>query len=321
LPSVLPPPDEQRAIARFLEAIDRLTRRYISAQRRLIALLTEQKQALIQQAVTRGLEPNAEITPVEVACTPVTRKRWVTTRLGHFVDILTGFPFPSESFSQDSDDIKLLRGINVAPGGIRWDSTVRWKRSNLENMEEFLLKPGDIVLGLDRPIINLGIRVALVNQEDTPCLLLQRVARLRPSKELDADFLYLLLQSEGFRNYLAPIFTGISVPHISPIQLASFRLDLPPLDVQREIVLWVKAATEKTELAITRTQRQIDLVREYRTRLIADVVTGKLDVRGVALPVEVGRTSESASHLDLEDETDFEKDVEETGSDEEALDE
>lgn len=115
-----------------------------------------------------------------------------------------------------------------------------------------------------------------------PSLLLQRVARIRPCQELVADFLLLLLAGRTFSNYLTPIFTGISVPHLSPEQIKSFRFALPSADEQGQIVGQVAIETSDIRSAIERTHREISLLREYRTRLIADVVTGKLDVREAA---------------------------------------
>src|SRR5215203_3693433 len=73
-------------------------------------------------------------------------------------------------------------------------------------------------------------------EQDIPCLLLQRVARLRPLSHLNSDYMFLLLSGRNFINYLAPIFTGISVPHISPEQIRSFRVCLPSPEEQNSIV-------------------------------------------------------------------------------------
>jgi len=101
LPSVLPPPDEQRAIARFLEAIDRLTRRYINAQRRLIALLTEQKQALIQQAVTRGLNPDAPLKDSGIEWLGEIPAHWEAVSLGNVCSRIADGPHVSPNYVDD----------------------------------------------------------------------------------------------------------------------------------------------------------------------------------------------------------------------------
>ena len=225
---------------------------------------------------------------------------WGVMRLGRLITLTTGFPFKSEGFTQSEEDFRLLRGVNIAPGRLRWEEVVRWPVADAENFTEYQLELGDIVLGMDRPIIQDGIRVAEVGQSDLPSLLLQRVARIRPSEELDGDFALLLLNDKNFYNYLAPIFTGISVPHLSPEQIRAFRFTLPPIFEQTAIVRFLDHAATKIATAITRARREIDLLHEYRTRLIADVVTGKLDVRkAVARLPDETETSQAMDRPDV----------------------
>ena len=281
-PLPLPPLPEQTAIVRFLEHADARIHHAVQAKRRLIALLDEEKQAVIHRAVTRGLEPDVPLKPSGVEWLGDVPAHWDRVRLGRLIRLITGFPFKSEGFTQAEEDIRLLRGINISPARIRWDSVVRWPLAEFEDFSDFELLPGDIVLGMDRPIISSGIRVASIGFDDVPSLLLQRVARIRNLPELDRNFLLLLLQGKLFKDYLSPIFTGISVPHVSPEQIGAFRFALPPIGEQKAIVQHLAQATANLDEYVTATQREIDLLLEFRTRLIADVVTGKLDVRGVA---------------------------------------
>ncbi|MGZ8873828.1 MAG: restriction endonuclease subunit S [Halobacteriota archaeon] len=312
----VPPPSEQLAIFRFLDHADRKIRRYIHAKQKLIKLLEEQKQAIIHRAVTRGLDQNVHLKPSGVEWLENVPEHWEVTRLGRLIELTTGFPFKSDGFTQASDDIRLLRGINVAPGQVRWNDVVRWPLAESKKFDEYKLRSGDIVLGMDRPIIHGGVRVAVIEDLDVPSLLLQRVTRIRPCQDLRADFLILLLAGSSFSNYLTPIFTGISVPHLSPEQIKSFRFALPKLDEQQQIVELVAVDTATVQSTVERTHREISLLREYRTRLIADVVTGKLDVREAA-----AKLPEEAEEPEVVDEIDdISGELEETGlEDEEEL--
>lgn len=280
--SLLPPPAEQAAIVRFLDHWNGRLEMAIRSKRRVIALLQEQKQAIIHRAVTRGLDPNVKLKDSGIPWLGEIPAHWEVRRMGSAIKLITGFPFKSESFSQSESSTRLLRGINVTPNGLRWDSTVGWERTSGDGLDDFALEVGDIVLGMDRPIIASGTRASRVESKDVPSLLLQRVARLRPKDELDGNFLLLLLKGKLFADYMAPIFTGISVPHLSPEQIRSFKVMLPPLSEQADIVKYVAHETSTLTTAITRYEREITLLREYRTRLTADVVTGKLDVRAPA---------------------------------------
>ena len=308
----LPPLHEQAAIVRYLDHADRRIRRYIRAKQKLVKLLEEQKQALIHQSVTRGLDPNVRIKPSGVEWLGDVPEHWEVIRFGRLITLTTGFPFKSEGFTQSEEDVRLLRGVNIAPGRLRWEEVVRWSAADTDNFAEYQLELGDIVLGMDRPIIQDGIRVAVVEQSDVPSLLLQRVARIRPGEELKRDFTLLLLRGKSFSDYLAPIFTGISVPHLSPEQIGRFRFALPSLAEQEKILEQLRPSIGAIRSAMDRALSQILLLREYRTRLIADVVTGKLDVREAAAslleeaderdPLDEGVPLESAEELAMESE-------------------
>ncbi|QOW23660.1 restriction endonuclease subunit S [Lysobacter sp. H23M47] len=305
-PLVVPPLDEQAAIVRFLDHADRRIRLAIAAKQKLIKLLEEQKQAIIHRAVTRGLDPDVCLKPSGVAWLGDVPAHWEITRLGRLIKLTTGFPFKSDGFTHVDDDIRLMRGINVSPARLRWDNVVRWPMSERPNFREYELIPGDIVLGMDRPIIQRGIRLAVVKEVDVPSLLLQRVARIRVRGDLNAEFAALLLSGRNFASYLAPIFTGISVPHLSPEQIKAFRLALPRAEEQQKIVEDVTVRTGAIRSAIDRAEREIELLREYRTRLIADVVTGKLDVREAAarLPDEVESAEPARDEFTADEESD-----------------
>ena len=291
----LPPLSEQTAIARFLDHADRRIRRFIRAKEKLIALLEEQKQAIVHQAVTgqidvRTRQPYPAYKDSAVEWLGEVPEHWEVSRLGRLVNLTVGFAFKSEGFTQSEDDVRLLRGVNITPSGLRWDAVVRWSAQDVDSFMEYRLLVGDIVVGMDRPIIRRGTRVAVITPSDVPSLLLQRVARIRVGEALTRDFAMALLGGKGFSDYLAPIFTGISVPHLSPEQIKCFRFALPSVWEQGAIMGHVRSRTDAIQSAIAGAAKQIRLLGEYRSRLIADVATGKVDVREAAASVsDMGR--------------------------------
>ena len=300
----VPSLNEQKEIARFLNTVDRVIDRFATATQRQIELLEEEKQAVIHRAVTRGLDPNVRLKPSGVDWLGDVPEHWEVVDLGRVTEVLAGYAFSSRDFSSDPTDPRLLRGVNIAPDAVRWDETVRWPRERVASVDRYILCQGDIVLGLDRPIVGSGLRVARVREADLPALLLQRVARLRTTTRLDADFAFQFLRGPSFMRYIEPILTGISVPHLSPDQLRRFKIALPPPEEQKRIMRWLEERLQSSEAVTPRSRRQIDLLDELRTRLIADVVTGKLDVREAAAglsddpdaePAAVDRLRESVS--------------------------
>jgi type I restriction enzyme S subunit len=139
---------------------------------------------------------------------------------------------------------------------------------------------GQIVLGMDRPWISEGMRIARVTQEDMPCLLLQRVAAITPSAELDDEYLFCLLASELFKTYVEPDLTGVSVPHISPEQIMSFQISVPEIDEQRRISSFIRYQLDQMAALFEQASESVELLQERRSALISAAVTGKIDVRG-----------------------------------------
>jgi len=288
-----PPPDEQRAIARFLDAYDRLTRRYINAQRRLIALLTEQKQALIQQAVTRGLNPDAPLKDSGVEWLGEIPAHWEVVRSRRLFSIRKEFARP--------DDIQLsaTQAYGVIPQAEFEEKVGRRvvkifmhleKRRHVEK-DDFVISMRSFQGGLERAWTSGAIRSSYVV--------------LKPELSIDVDFFTYLFKSHDYIRALQA--TADFIRDGQDLTYENFCcVDLPlmPIDEQTAIADFISRATAGIDRGISRFSRQIDLVREYRTRLIADVVTGKLDVRGVALPEVPGEEADFDAGEDLSEDPD-----------------
>ncbi|WP_131798143.1 restriction endonuclease subunit S [Clavibacter tessellarius] len=259
----VPPVEEQAVIVKYLTHANARVDKAIAAKRRLIALLNEQGRAIVEAALS--LNAGSE-------------------RLGFHIDLTTGFPFRSEDFKSGlhASRTRLLRGVNVGIGETRWEDVVSVDPDLAKSASSFRLEFGDLILGMDRPVISAGVRVAQINDDAVGSLLVQRVARLRPRATLDAAYLMTVLRSVVFERYLEPIFTGISVPHLSPKQIRDFLIPLPAISDQRAIVAQIELEKINLNEAVLRAQEEIVLLKEFRTRLVADVVTGQVDIRAIA---------------------------------------
>lgn len=172
---------------------------------------------------------------------------WVPARLGDEVDLLTGYPFQSKDYSDSQDSIRLLRGDNVVQGKLRWDGVKRWPRSGASEVASYQLAAGDVVLAMDRPWIEAGLKYAAISTEDLPCLLVQRVARFRGGPHLDTGFLRYLIGSKEFTDHVLAVQTGTAVPHISGGQIKSFKFLRPPKATQRRIAEVLGSLDDKIE--------------------------------------------------------------------------
>jgi len=278
----LPPVPEQQAILGFLDRETAKIDALVAEQEQLITLLKEKRQAVISHAVTKGLDPSVPMKDSGVEWLGEVPAHWAVGKCGFYIRILSGFAFPSGAFSQDETNHRLLRGANVGVSRLKWDDTVFWERSDCDGLDEYEMSEGDLVIGMDRPLISEGMRVAKVTADDLPSLLLQRVASLKVGPKLSADYLHHLLSSEMFIAHFSPETTGVSVPHISPDQINNFVIPVPPLDEQRAIVEHLSNLATSYSGLINEAVLSVELLRERRSALISAAVTGQIDVRGLA---------------------------------------
>lgn len=146
-----------------------------------------------------------------------------------------GFPFKSAQYCRQTEGVRLLRGDNIVQRNLRWDGARYWPTRSAAEFVLYSLRPGDVVLAMDRPWIDAGLKVSALRDADCPALLVQRVARLRARDGLDQGFLRWLLYSQSFTNHVLAVQTGTAVPHISGEQIRDYRFLMPPLGDQRTI--------------------------------------------------------------------------------------
>lgn len=169
-------------------------------------------------------------------------------KLGEAADFTLGFPFKSANFTDDSADVRLLRGDNVSQRRLRWDNAKRWPKEQFDALSQFQLNPGDIVLAMDRPWIEAGLKWAVVGAADCPSLLVQRVLRLRARPGIAQRFLEHVIGSRAFTEHVLAVQTGTAVPHISGKQVADFTFALPELREQEQIAESLSTLDDKIEL-------------------------------------------------------------------------
>jgi type I restriction enzyme S subunit len=173
---------------------------------------------------------------------------WEEATLGEEVDLLTGFPFRSDRYTDADDSIRLVRGDNIVQGAMRWDGVKKWPASEAAAHASYQLREGDVVLAMDRPWIEAGLKYATLSKHDLPCLLVQRTARLRGGPRLETRYLRYLIGSPEFTQHVHAITTGTAVPHISARQIGEFKFQRPSLDEQRAIAHILGTLDDKIDL-------------------------------------------------------------------------
>ena len=266
LPCIVPPLPEQTAIVRFLDHADRRIRRYIRGKQKLIALLEEQKQAIIHRAVTRGLDPNARLKPSGVEWLGEVPEHWEVVRNGQLFVQRNETDFPELPILE----VSLKTGVRIRDlenSDRKQIMTVRGEYKRAVN--------GDIAYNMMR-MWQGAVGVAPVDGLVSPAYVVAKPLRGNAPRYFSA-----LFRTSAYMAEVDKYSRGI-VKDRNRLYWDDFKqmpaLRPPPYE-QTAIVCYLDKATADIDTAIDRARRQIDLLREYCTRLIADVVTGKLDVR------------------------------------------
>ena len=202
-------------------------------------------------------------------------------RLKHCVDLLPGYAFASENFSTEALGPRLLRGVNVNPGAINWDETVRLVES-VPAPSRYKVEVGDVVIGMDRPFVTSGTRVAVVDADTADSLLVQRVCRIKTSSASAAVLVAEALRSSRFRSYIEVDLSGVSVPHLSDEQIGNFVVPDLVATGDAETSHRILDATQVNRHLVRCLSSQINLLRESRQALITAAVTGELEIPRVA---------------------------------------
>jgi type I restriction enzyme, S subunit len=291
LPCLVPSPPDQSAIVRFLGYFDRRIRKYIRAKQKLIGLLTEQKQAIIHKAVTRGLDPNVKLKPSGVPWLGDAPSHWRRTRLkfvaSEIVDCLHATPVYTEGGAYPA-----IRTADVVPGQLLLD---RARRVDERHYNEWTLRmapmEGDVLYTREGERFGIAAPVPAAVR----LCISQRMMAFRINQEYNSGYVMWQINCQHVYAQAAGDLIGAAAPHVNVERIKNFWLMIPPRHEQDAIVSAVDADIEKPAAAIVRARDQIRLLREYRSRLIADVVTGKLNVREAAanLPEESEEAEES----------------------------
>lgn len=276
--------DEQEAIVRFLSWTNGRLERAIRAKRKVIALLNEQKQAIIHRAVTRGLDPSVPLKPSGIPWLGDIPNNWKVRRLkfvaSQIVDCLHATPRYSQSGLYPA-----IRTADIEAGALRLQNARKISPMDYARWTERLEPREDDIL-YSREGERFGIAACV--PEGVRLCISQRMMVFRIAKTDYPRFVMWLLNSKPTYAQALQDVMGATAPHVNISTIRNYSLAMPAFDEQKAIVNYIETETHPIGHAVIRLEREIDLLREYRTRLVADVVTGKLDVREAAakLPVE-----------------------------------
>ena len=254
----------------------------VSQKLELVELMEEYKRAVIQQAVTRGLDPDVHLKPSGVEWLGDIPEHWEVRRLKTVADMRVSNI--DKHINDDEIPVRLCNYVDVYKNDLI-DGTIDFMPASAteDEISRFHLRIGDVLITKDSETWDdIGVPALVV--ETAPDLVSgYHLALLRPeTTQLLGSYLFRALQSRAVAYQFHVEARGVTRYGLSHSGILSAAIPLPPVEEQAAIVAHLDKLTSDIDAAIADTRREIELLEEYRTRLIADVVTGKLDVREAA---------------------------------------
>lgn len=279
LPILVPTVGEQAAIVWFLDYVDRRVRRYIRAKRRLIRLLEEQKRAMVHGVVIRGLDPSVPFKPSGIPWLGDIPRHWVVRRAKYLFREVD-----ERSIDGGEELLSVSQLTGVTPRSQK--NITMFKAASYAGHK--LCRPDDLVVNTMwawAGALGVSTQTGIVSPA-------YAVYRPRRPEESIGAYTESLLRTGAYVSNIICRSTGLRPSRLRLYPDAFFRLPIiqPPAEEQRRIVRFIQRETADLDGAVSRLEREIELLHEYQTRLVADVVTGKLDVREAAagLPDDAG---------------------------------
>lgn len=277
IPFVLPPLSEQNAIASYLDSVTTQIDTAIAQQKKMIELLNERKQIIINNAVTKGLDPNVKMKDSGVDWIGEIPEGWEVKKLKHVCQAFGRIGFRGYSTTDlvdEGDGCITLSPSNMRDGHMQYDKCTYLSWEKYEESPEIKIFDGDILFVKTGSTYGKSSFVQDLPQEATinPQLLVFKEVRCFN------EFLAYILQSNFIKNQVEVSVIGGTIPTISQTKILNYVFPYPSIKEQKSIVLYIKEKSAPVNEAIKNAERQISLLQERKQIIINEVVTGKVKV-------------------------------------------
>ncbi|EAJ5286881.1 restriction endonuclease subunit S [Campylobacter upsaliensis] len=265
----LPPLQEQKEIAAFLDSKCEKIQNYIDKKQKLITLLQEKKQALINEAVTKGLNPNIEFKNSGIAYLGLIPHHWEVVKVKYIATTNIGLVYdPSEIATNENVGYPVLRANNIQNGKIDYKDVI-YVAKKIDDKQ--LAISGDLLMCVRNGSENLLGKTAKIENNNFSFGAFTAIIR----SDLN-NYLYWIFQTEMLKKSISSFIVSIGIGQISQDDIKNFKIPLPPLQEQKEIAEFLDKKCEKINSAIEKTKKQIELVKEYKNTLINEAVCGRI---------------------------------------------
>ncbi|MEK8209541.1 restriction endonuclease subunit S [Paenibacillus sp. FSL L8-0696] len=283
----LPPLYEQIQIASFLDQKAAEIESLISDKERLISLLKEQRQAVITEAVTKGLKPGVRMKDSGKWIGEIP-EHWNLSRLDFKCRVKARLGWKGLTASEYIDDgFIFLATPNIKNRNIDFENVNYISEQRYLESPEIMLEVNDVLLTKDGSTLGT---VNIVRDLPRPATVNSSIAVIRPIKDIEGTFLYWVISSSNYQQIIQQFKDGMGVPHLFQSDINKFTIVVPPIDEQKQIAKFLDDKTLEIDDLISNIRLQVESLTEYRQSLIYEAVTGKIDVRNYAaseLEVEI----------------------------------
>ncbi|MDL0147304.1 restriction endonuclease subunit S [Campylobacter felis] len=266
-----PPLQEQKEIAEFLDSKCEKIQNYIDKKQKLITLLQEKKQALINEAVTKGLNPNIESKNSGIEYLGLIPHHWEVVKVKYIATTNIGLVYdPSEIATNENVGYPVLRANNIQNGKIDYKDVI-YVAKKIDDKQ--LAISGDLLMCVRNGSENLLGKTAKIENNNFSFGAFTAIIR----SDLN-NYLYWIFQTEMLKKSISSFIVSIGIGQISQDDIKNFKIPLPPLQEQKEIAEFLDKKCEKINSAIEKTKKQIELVKEYKNTLINEAVCGRINL-------------------------------------------
>jgi type I restriction enzyme S subunit len=275
----LPKIDVQTTIANFLDQKTAQIDRTIAKKERLIELLEEERKAIINHAVTKGINPNVKLKPSGIEWMGDIPEHWEKTLLKYHISVKARIGWKGLKADEYVEEgYGFIATPNIKTDAIDFESINYITEERYFESPEIMLEIGDILLAKDGS--TLGI-VNLVKSLPIPSTVNSSIAVLRiyDKKHLFPEYIRFFLESDYTQNVITILKTGMGVPHLFQADIVNFKLLIPPINEQKIICQTINVELKLNREIKDKIDSEIKLLKEYRQALIFEAVTGKIDVR------------------------------------------
>lgn len=274
IPAVEPPLEEQRAITRFLDFKTAQIDSLIAKKKALLDKLAERRTALISHAVTRGLDPLVPMKDSKAAWLGDIPRHWEAKRLKFVIQEPLKYGANEAAELTDPELPRYIRITDVNDDGSLREETFRSLPEEIA--DGYLLSDGDILLARSGATVGKSF---IYKPSWGVAAYAGYLIRARMSEAINADFAYLFLQSSCYWQWLSSIFIQATIQNVSAEKYANLVVPVPPVEEQLSIVTHLLAQIAKIDEQRDKASQAVDRLIEYRSALITNAVTGKIDVR------------------------------------------